>query len=122
NSLHHSGTFRQYADELVGHLVTTYDVRGAHVVEIGSGQGDFLRSITEAGHNTATGYDPSSPTSAGIPDVQMVSSYVTADTPVHPYRLLVCRHVLEHLDDPVALLRAVRTTASRDAVYYLEVP
>src|SRR5699024_2780330 len=30
--------------------------------------------------------------------------------------------VLEHLDDPVTLLRAVRATAPRDAVYYLEVP
>jgi SAM-dependent methyltransferase len=122
NSLHYSGTFQRYSDELVARLVTTYDVRGKHVVEIGSGQGDFLRSITETGGNTGVGYDPASPVAVAIPGVRLVADYVTPDADLGAYDLLVCRHVLEHLDDPAELMRTLRKTAPDDAVFYFEVP
>lgn len=122
NSLHFSGTFQRYADELAAHLVDDYGIRGKWVVEIGSGKGDFLRSISALGGNTGTGYDPTVEPSTDIPGVRLVRDYFRPGDRAEPYDLLVCRHVLEHLDDPAALLRDVSANASQFALHYLEVP
>ncbi|MFW6033742.1 MAG: methyltransferase domain-containing protein [bacterium] len=122
NSLHFSGTFQQYAEELAAHLVNDLGVRGKRVVEIGSGKGDFLRSITGLGGNTGTGYDPTVEPSTDIPGVRLVRDYFRPGDQAEPYDLLVCRHVLEHLDDPASLLRTLAVSAPPGALHYFEVP
>ncbi|MGH3487546.1 MAG: class I SAM-dependent methyltransferase [Actinopolymorphaceae bacterium] len=122
NSLHFSGTFQQYADHLVARLVDTYDVRGRHVVEIGSGKGDFLGAIARAGGNAGTGYDPTVAPDTTIPGVRLVQDYFRPGDQAEHYDLLVCRHVLEHLDDPATLLRSLATSAPDGAMHYVEVP
>ncbi|NED95100.1 class I SAM-dependent methyltransferase [Phytoactinopolyspora alkaliphila] len=122
SSLHFSGTFQQYADELVKQLVDWYDIRGKHVVEIGSGKGDFLAAIAEAGGNTGTGYDPTVEPSTTIPGVTLVQDYFRPGDETDPYDLLVCRHVLEHLGDPAGLLSPLAASAPREALHYFEVP
>lgn len=122
NSLHFSGTFQQYADELVARLVQDYGIRGKHVVEIGSGKGDFLAAMAAAGGNTGTGYDPTVEPDTQIENVTLVQDYFTPGQDVDGYDLLVCRHVLEHLDDPGALLLSLAAAAPVGALYYFEVP
>lgn len=122
NSLHFSGTFQQFADEVVKRLVDHYDIRDKHVVEIGSGKGDFLAAITAAGANTGTGYDPTTEPDTVVPGVTFVRDYFRPGQHVDHYDLLACRHVLEHLDDPAALLTSLAESASEGAVYYFEVP
>nr|WP_246400619.1 class I SAM-dependent methyltransferase [Jiangella mangrovi] len=122
NSLHFSGTFQAYADELVERLVRQYDVRGTHVVEIGSGKGDFLAALAAAGGNTGTGYDPTVEPQTRIEGVRLVQDYFRPGDQVEPYGLLACRHVLEHLDDPAALLASLVPDAPAGALYYVEVP
>jgi SAM-dependent methyltransferase len=122
NSLHFSATFQQYADELVAHLVEKYDIRGKRIVEIGSGKGDFLRSICAVGDNTGTGYDPTVEQDTEIPGVRLVKDYFRPGDHVEAYDLLVCRHVLEHLNDPATLLRSLAEAAPRGALFYFEVP
>ncbi|MGW5363366.1 methyltransferase domain-containing protein [Actinopolymorpha pittospori] len=122
NSLHFSGTFQQYVDELVARLVDKYDVRGRHVVEIGSGKGDFLGAIARAGGNAGTGYDPTVAPGTTIPGVRLVQDYFRPGDQVDHYDLLVCRHVLEHLNDPANLLRSLARSAPAAAVHYVEVP
>ena len=122
NSLHFSPTFQNYADQLAARLVATYDLRGRRIVEIGSGKGDFLATITSLCGGTGIGYDPSTMPDREIPGVRLVSDYYRPGQDVEPYALLVCRHVLEHLDDPWIILRSLRDAASAGAVHYLEVP
>ncbi len=38
---------------------------------------------------------------------------VTRRAPARPYDVVICSHVIEHLDDPVALLAALRQNAPR---------
>lgn len=122
NSLHFSTTFQEYADELAKHLVDDLGIRRKRVVEIGSGKGDFLRSIVALGDNTGTGYDPTAEPSTDIPGVRLVRDYFQPGCLVEQYDLLICRHVLEHLEDPRTLLRSLSATASQGALHYFEVP
>ena len=128
NSLHHSPRFQQYATALAARLIDTYDVRGQTVVDIGCGQGDFLELLCERGDNVGIGYDPSfDPAQASDPEdrpftvVQDVYSESYAD---HPADFICCRHVLEHIADPLSFARTVRRAIGdrSDAVVYFEVP
>ncbi|PSL04741.1 putative zinc binding protein [Haloactinopolyspora alba] len=122
NSLHFSPTFRAYADDLAARLVDAYALREARIVEIGSGKGDFLESITKLCGGHGVGYDPSTMPDREIPNVTLVGDYYRPGQDVEPYDLLVCRHVLEHLDDPESVLRSLRAAAPEGSVHYFEVP
>lgn len=122
NSLHFSPTFQAYADRLAARLVDTYALAGGRFVEIGSGKGDFLESITRLSGGTGFGYDPSTVADRDIPNVTLVSDLYRPGRDVEPYDLLICRHVLEHLEDPEAIIRSIRAAAPPDAIHYFEVP
>lgn len=129
NALHFSPTFQRYENALARRLVDTYGIRGGHIVEVGSGDGEFLARICELSGSHGTGYDPSfDPTAASsvLSDrVEIVPRPLSADANERA-DLVICRHVLEHVDDPAALLtdlRAGMTGPSSDGpVIYIEVP
>jgi len=122
NSLHFSSVFQDYADALARRLVATYDLGGKHIVEIGSGRGDFLAALTSLTAGTGTGYDPSYTPEVARPEITLVPEYFRPEHDLRGYALLLCRHVLEHLDDPFATLSGLRASAPGDSVFYLEVP
>lgn len=138
NSLHHSPRFQKYADELIAELTTTYGLGGSHVVEIASGQGDFLRQLCAHAGCRGTGYDPS-----------FRAGDLTAATPAHPDApvrilaepfdrqrladlaargdlpaLILCRQALEHFAAPHAFLVDLGAALSRDSAQplFFEVP
>jgi len=126
NSLHFSPRFQQFAEDLADHLIDTHDVRGKKVVDIGCGKGDFLALLCERGGNTGIGYDPSYEPSAEdearpFTVVQDLYSETYAD---HPADLVCCRHVLEHVSDPLHFARMMRRAVGdrHDTVVYVEVP
>lgn len=104
--------FDSYLDGLVKDLVERRGVRNCTIVEVGCGKGHFLRALVDfpGANNKGFGFDP---------------SYVGADTDLNGrlvFRrcyyddtctdvaadIVVCRHVIEHVPEPMALLRAVR--------------
>lgn len=129
NSLHFSPRFREFVGELVRHLVEDRGVSGGTVIEIGSGSGDFLSLLCEAGDNVGIGYDPSHDPHRAPPvasdRVTVVSEPYPVDRPVEA-RLVCSQHVLEHLHQPSALdvLRGVRSslTPGDGTLQYHEVP
>jgi SAM-dependent methyltransferase len=128
NSQHASSVFRGYAERLVDRLIDLYGVRSRAVVDIGCGRGDLLALMCERGGNRGYGFDPSyagSTAAAGDRPFTIQREYFGAEqaAKIRP-SLVSCRHVLEHVEDPIAFLRTLRTTieACGDAVLYLEVP
>ena len=63
NSLFHSPLFRSYAEQLADDLVQRHSLDGARALEIGCGDGGFLRCLLAQGLGSAVGLDPSCPTS-----------------------------------------------------------
>lgn len=126
NALHHSGVFRDFAGGLARDLVARYARRG-RVVEIGCGQGDFLRLLLEAGAGSALGFDPSFDAGrAGPPPAGVTIEALAFDAArVDGDPSLVCaRHVLEHVPEPLGMLRSIRSSLgpASSAALYVEVP
>ncbi len=121
-----SPAFRDYADELAQHLIATYDLIGGVVAEIGSGKGEFLALLIERGAGQGFGYDPSydgEVDEAAGGRLRFVREYFSAAHAEEPVDLVVCRHVLEHVEDPGALLTTLRDAIGERATpLYLEVP
>jgi SAM-dependent methyltransferase len=111
NSLHFSGEFQRFAEALADRLLDRYELRGKHVAEVGSGKGEFLALLCERGACTGVGFDPSyAGESDGRADGRLtfVRDVFREDADVGPADLVLCRHVVEHLDDPVGTLTTVR--------------
>jgi SAM-dependent methyltransferase len=128
NSQHFSSTFREYATHLVDRLIATYDLRNVSVVDIGCGRGDLLALIASRGGNRGFGFDPSfdpGTSTPASPGISICQQYFTREHSVDLAPALVCcRHVLEHVPDPIAFLCAMREAVSNDRapIIYLEVP
>ena len=122
NSLHHSGTFKEYADTLVRRLAREYDLTGRHIVEAGSGKGHFLVDLCRAADAFGTGYDPSYAGEVHDPRVEFVREFMAWDR-APEFDFFVARHVLEHLAEPLDFLVGLRTACGRRPVSgYIEVP
>lgn len=119
-----SPAFDAHLDRLVDRLVAS-GVRGCRVVEVGCGQGTFLERLCEAGDNMGVGFDPAYRGPLDPPGpVRFEQRYYGADCASVPADVVVCRHVIEHLPDPVALASAVREalTGSPHARVVFETP
>ena len=57
-ALTHSKTFLEFQQGVVADLVSTYDLHEKDILEIGCGDGTFLKMICQAGHNRGVGIDP----------------------------------------------------------------
>jgi len=100
-------------------------VRGCEVVEIGCGSGEFLRRLCAAGRSRGIGFDPAAPAAADMDaDVRIESRDFSAGSFARPPDVIVGRHLIEHVGEPLELLRQARgALGARDrARLYLETP
>ena len=128
NSLDHSPLFRRYAGDLARRLVETYDLHSKDIIEIGCGKGHFLSLLCQAGDNRGFGFDPSyeksrmeARTEIGI---SIIADYFSEKYASISGDLICCRHVLEHIANPVQFLATVRRAirSRSNAIVYFEVP
>jgi hypothetical protein len=126
NSQMFSGAFRTYAEALADRLVAEFGLDDGTVFELGAGKGEFLQMLCAAGCARAVGFDPSY---GGEVDGGLGADCITIHRRLfgpddHVVAdLVVSRHVLEHLVDPVDVLRTVRAgLGERTGSLYVEVP
>ena len=123
-----SAYFDAYLDGLVDDLVGPLGVRDSTIVEVGCGKGQFLRKlVSRAGaNNTGLGFDPSyvGPEVALDGRLAFQRRYYDDACANIPADVVVCRHVIEHVPDPMALLRSVRAAlaGSPKARVFFETP
>jgi SAM-dependent methyltransferase len=126
NTQNCSEAFREHIDARADHIVRTRGVRGAQIVEIGCGKGAFLTALVQrdAG-NRGIGFDPSyvGPPRTMDGRVQFEQRFYDETCERLEPDAIVCRHVIEHVQRPVALLRTVRQTLrGSEAQVFFETP
>jgi SAM-dependent methyltransferase len=124
NDQTHSPAFGVHVDKLADRLLGESGVRNSRIVEVGCGQGAFLKTLVTAdAGNVGWGFDPAytGPDSAVGGRVEFVRSfYDRAYADLAP-DVVVCRHVIEHVPEPAMLLAEIRQ-ASAGARVFIETP
>ena len=100
------------------------------VVEIGSNDGSFLQILRQKGYHNFIGVEPSQHLAAKATKngVKTYSTYFNIDTSQTITRahgkadIIICRHTLEHIPDPLSFLQACKSLLSEDVYIYLECP
>jgi Methyltransferase domain/C-methyltransferase C-terminal domain len=120
-----SPTFNTFNRAIAEELVSSYDIRGKTVLEIGCGKGEFLSLICKLGGNRGIGYDPSfvPARQRSEQDVRFVREFFTENTNEIAPDLLCCKMTLEHIGQTHRFLGSVRSVANRkDSVVFFQVP
>ena len=121
-----SPAFSDYVEALADRMVGEGGVRGCRIVEIGCGKGNFLRALIRRDpSNRGTGFDPSyvGPDSEFDGRLRFARRFFDASSAGLEADVIVCRHVIEHVQDPVAMLQLMRRTAGHRPVrLFLETP
>lgn len=111
-----SAHFSAFARSLAKSWVERHALAGHTVLEIGCGQGDFLRLLLGEGVASAVGIDPlaAPETAPATPGLQLNIGLFDARTPDVSAAAAVCRHTLEHVHQVHEFLLALATWARRE--------
>lgn len=123
-----SPAFRDYVDNLARHLVCEDGVRNCRIVEVGCGQGLFLRRLVEmeGSGNVGCGFDPAYRGAESDLGGRLTfeTCYYGPEKADIAADVVVCRHVIEHVPEPLELLDSIRRALSHspDARVFFETP
>ena len=122
-----SAVMAEYYDEIAEYLGEKYQLARGYVVDIGCGDGRFLKALAKVWPECrALGVDPALPDDELLADgrVRLIKGVFDESQLEAAPSLFVCRHVLEHIPDPVAFVRTLQGAIGdrRGVPFFAEVP
>jgi hypothetical protein len=123
-----SPTFNAFSKELARRWVERYGLEGKAVLEIGSGKGEFLVDMIEAGAGHAVGVDPALLDERLAPEladrISLIKEHYSERHGALTGDAVVCRHTLEHIGPVLDFVSIItRSLAGRpDTAVLFELP
>ncbi len=107
-----SPSFNDHVTRLVRYLVVDRNVQNCRVIEVGCGAGLFLKALVEfeGSGNTGIGFDPAYTGPTDLLDGRLTfqKQYYGPECADASADIVICRHVIEHVPNPVVLLKTIR--------------
>ena len=112
-SAQYSPAFQKHLDFLASYLQKNYQIHHAKLIEIGCGDAHVLYTLAKATDSKGIGYEPSfAKRKLNLPDdfsdyVEVVSAYYDESALHKDADVILCRHVLEHIPNPLNFLQSI---------------
>jgi SAM-dependent methyltransferase len=108
----------EYVTRILGQLALKRDAR---ILDVGCGAGHLLDRLARAGFSNVSGADPfiaeDSETQIGVPLLKRYLHEMNGE-----FDLIIFSHSLEHVPDPIAMLKTAREKLSTDGICLVRVP
>ena len=124
----YSPTYNSFAMRLAKFLVARYNLHDKDILEIGSGQGEFLTLLCELGPNHGVGFDPAyiggRITSEANDRITFIKDFYSEKYAGSQADFICCRMTLEHVQDTADFVSTIRRSiGSRSkTVVFFQVP
>ncbi len=124
NNQFYSDHYKKYADSIVEILTNTYQINSKKILEVGCGNGEFLRLLCQKSHSSGIGIDPAYRGKKLVDGVSFIADYFNKKYSDIKADVLVLRHVLEHIDAPGNFLANIicNVDAVMELMTVIEVP
>lgn len=123
-----SSIFKEHIQTLVHHLIFEKKVQNCTVSEVGCGKGGFIKLLIEKEqfNNKGYGFDPTylGPQSLYEGRLKFEKTFYNEEASHLPVDVVICRHVIEHIQNPLKFLQLIRKTLihSPHARLFFETP
>ena len=123
-----SAYFHNYVSNLATSIIQDKKIQNCIIVEIGCGKGTFLRKLVESEEwkNVGYGFDPSyqGPETDLDGRLNFQKRFYDSDCTNVDADVIVCRHVIEHVPDPINLLKMIKKSLkpSKQVHIFFETP
>ncbi len=118
--------FQSYVKDIIDYLQDDLHLQNQTIIEVGCGQGTFLKTFIETAGGTGYGFDPAykGPKTTANAKITFIQDYYGPKYKGISADLIICRHVIEHIEKPLDLLTQIcgALKNSPQAVVFLETP
>ena len=94
----------------------------APILDVGCGRGDMLIFFSSIGFTNLTGIDPNVPGDLLYANGVRVIRGEVWDAPRQDYQFILLQYSLEHVTDPIRVIRATRTIVAKDGMVVVSIP
>lgn len=110
---------------IASNAICDANIKGKVCLEIGASNFTFAKILLAKGARKVIAFEPSTLFSTDNPNIIHIQEYYSKDlVPLRygPIELVVIRHVLEHMLNPVEILEEISALLNKGSLVYLEVP
>lgn len=94
----------------------------APILDVGSGRGNLLNFLAAIGYKNLTGVDPNVPQNLSYENGVKVIRGEIWDLPPNNYQFIIMQYSLEHVTDPIRVVRTSRAIVAKNGMVVIRIP